>query len=110
MFGRLSAGAVARDTELVVPARRWAGACLYHGGALAYLAARELDQDVDELGVIAHGPDSAALADRLTELLHSWDQQRPAQPVVAARRVGTKDDSGDGRPVLRPNTAITITW
>ncbi|MGH4001718.1 MAG: hypothetical protein ACRDTJ_30130, partial [Pseudonocardiaceae bacterium] len=81
-FGRLSVGAQARVSGLADPARRWAGAALYDGGTLAYLAARKLTDDVNELGVIAHGPDSATLTAHTTDLLHQWDHQRPSQPTI----------------------------
>jgi protein-L-isoaspartate(D-aspartate) O-methyltransferase len=110
-FGRLSVGAVAREGELVEPARRWAGACVYRDGTLAYLAARELDEEVSELGVIGHGPDSAGLAAELVERLRQWDRERPTQPSIIARRVDAGDPgSSPGREILRPNTALTVTW
>ena len=55
-FGRLSVSGRAD------PALRWGGACLYTGDTLAYVAARELNDDVKELGVVAHGPDAAKVA------------------------------------------------
>ena len=110
-FGRLSVGAHARTSGLADPARRWAGAALYDGGTLAYLAARELNDDVNELGVIVHGPDSAKLAAHITDLLHQWDHQRPSQPTITAHRADRPTDLPSARArIVRPHTVITIAW
>jgi len=110
-FGRLSVGAHARTSGLADPARRWAGAALHDGGTLAYLAARKLTDDVNELGVIAHGPDSATLAAHTTDLLHQWDHQRPSQPTITAHRTDNPTDfPSTGARIARPHALITITW
>ncbi|MGH3838124.1 MAG: methyltransferase, FxLD system, partial [Pseudonocardiaceae bacterium] len=110
-FGRLSVGSHARTSGLANPARRWAGAALYDGGTVAYLAARELNDDVNELGVIVHGQDSAKLATHTSDLLNQWDQQRPSQPTITAHRVGSPSDlSSTGTRIGRPHTLITIAW
>jgi protein-L-isoaspartate(D-aspartate) O-methyltransferase len=110
-FGRLSVGSPARTSGLADPALRWAGAALYDGGTIAYLAARELNDDVNELGVIVHGPDSAKLAAHITDLLNQWDHQRPSQPTITAHRADSPSDlSSTGARIVRPHTLITITW
>jgi protein-L-isoaspartate(D-aspartate) O-methyltransferase len=110
-FGRLSLGSTARALGLVTPATRWAGATLYDGGSIAYLAARPASDDAIELGVITHGPDSSKLAGRASELLHRWSQERPAQPIITANPVGTlSDELSSGTHIRRPDTSITIGW
>ncbi|MGQ0774863.1 MAG: methyltransferase, FxLD system [Pseudonocardiales bacterium] len=110
-FARMSVGAHARTNGLADPARRWAGAALYDGGTLAYLAARELNDDTNELGVIVHGPDHAKLTAHTTDLLHQWDHQRPSQPTITAHRAEhPTDPSSTGARILRPHTLITIAW
>ncbi len=110
-FARLSVGPQARVSGLANPARRWAGAARYDGGTLAYLAARELTDDVNELGVIAHGPDSAKFATHTTDLLHQWDRQRPRQPTITAHRTDSPTDpSSTGARIGRPHMVITIAW
>ncbi|MDQ3886867.1 MAG: methyltransferase, FxLD system [Actinomycetota bacterium] len=115
-FGRLSVGSHARSSALADPARRWAGAALYDGGALAYLTTRERGNDANELGVIVHGPDSATLAAHTTDLLRQWDHQRPSQPTITAHRIGSPSDPTStgarsaGVPLVRPHTLITIAW
>ncbi|MCO5994799.1 methyltransferase, FxLD system [Actinoallomurus rhizosphaericola] len=110
-FGRLAVTNAARDSGLINPARRWAGACLYDGGTIAYIAVRPCSEDVDELGVIAHGPDSVKLAASLTDLLHQWDNDRPSQPIITAHPAGTPDgELAPGILIDRPTTRVTISW
>lgn len=110
-FGRLSAGSAARSLGLVNPATRWAGATLYDGGSIAYLAARPASDEAIKLGVIAHGPESTKLAGQASELLHHWSQERPAQPIITAYPVGTPSDKlSSGTHIGRPDTSLTIGW
>lgn len=110
-FARLSAGPQARHSGLVTPALRWAGAALYDGGTLAYLAVRPHRHDTTELGVIAHGPEGATLATHTTDLLHRWARQRPTQPVITAQPAATPDDQlPQGHHIDRPHTRLTIAW
>lgn len=109
-FGRLSVGAPARDAG-IDPARRWAGAALHAGGSLAYLAARPTGTDgTDELGVTAHGPAAAELADELAHLLNCWNDHRPGQPVITAAPTAAPPASGDRTTITRPHTTFTVTW
>lgn len=111
IFGRLSVGSTARAIGLVNPALRWAGATLYDSGTIAYLAARSLSKEADELGVIAHGPNSSKLAGQVGDLLHCWSQKRPARPIITACPVGTPGSQpSSGVRVVRPDTSLTITW
>jgi protein-L-isoaspartate(D-aspartate) O-methyltransferase len=109
-FGRLSVGAPARTSGLADPALRWAGAAVYDGGTLAYITARDIDDDALELGITAHGPDSTA-ATHLSDLLNRWDRRRPSQPTITARRVdATTDPSTVGTTLQRTHTVVTIEW
>ncbi|MGH3856755.1 MAG: methyltransferase, FxLD system [Pseudonocardiaceae bacterium] len=110
-FARLSAGARARESGVVDPARRWAGATLHDGENLVYLALRPHGSDSDELGVIAHGPDRATLAAHTTELVHQWNRERPGQPIITAQPAQTPDDQRPhGYHIDRPDTRLTIAW
>jgi protein-L-isoaspartate(D-aspartate) O-methyltransferase len=110
-FGRLSVGPVARSSGLANPARRWAGAAIYDGGTIAYLAMNDLSDDESELGVIAHGPDSAQLVARLTDLLHQWRDVHSTQPNIVARQVRVPTDRlSSGARVVRPNSELTVSW
>ncbi len=110
-FGRLSTGSAARALGLVNPAMRWAGATLYDGATIAYLAARPVSDEAIELGIIAHGPDNSKLADRARELLHRWSQDRPTQPIITAYPVATSTDLlPSGARITRPDTRLTIAW
>jgi protein-L-isoaspartate(D-aspartate) O-methyltransferase len=80
-FARLSVGAAARESALVKPALRWAGAARYDGGTLAYLVLRPHSSESTELGVMAHGPDSNKLATQTANLLHR--SVAPVEPCTA---------------------------
>ncbi|MFI6161608.1 methyltransferase, FxLD system [Micromonospora haikouensis] len=108
-FGRLGVGDTARTSGLVTPAYRWAGAAIYHGGTIAYLAFQEGGDGHHELGAIAHGPDANALATDLTNLLDQWDAAgRPNQPTVTAHRAGSQP-AGRG-DISRSDTILTISF
>ncbi|WP_165485596.1 methyltransferase, FxLD system [Protofrankia symbiont of Coriaria ruscifolia] len=110
-FGRLAVGPAARTLGLVTPAVRWAGAALYDGGTIAYLVSRTLDDDTDELGIVAHGPQHSKFAAQTDDLLRRWNSKRPAQPTVTAQPAGTYGDhSGPGTAITRSDTRLTISW
>ncbi|GIF69322.1 O-methyltransferase [Asanoa ishikariensis] len=114
-FGRLGVGDTARTSGLVTPAYRWAGAALYEGGTIAYLAFSNAESDQHEIGVIAHGPDAERLTAHLADLLERWDRQdRPDQPTIAARRSGTTEDqpaaSVRQRRISRPDATLTVAF
>jgi protein-L-isoaspartate(D-aspartate) O-methyltransferase len=110
-FGRLSVGSAARASGLVNPALRWAGATLYDGGTIAYIAVQPHSDDTNELGILAHGPDSRRLAAQASDLLHRWDRERPGQPTITARPAGPPhDQTPSAAPIDRPHTQLAITW
>jgi protein-L-isoaspartate(D-aspartate) O-methyltransferase len=116
-FSRLTVTRDARDRGLANPAMRWAGAGLYQGGTLAYLTARPIDNDINELGVTVHGPDSARLAPAALGLLQEWHRQRPAQPSITAHRVTASPRTPSSAPTApgticlpRPHTTLAIAW
>lgn len=110
-FGKLSVSSSARELGLADPALRWSGAALYDDGTLAYLTARPVSDDTDELGIVTHGPDSSKVTGQVTDLLNRWSQTRPAQPVITAYPAATSDAQLEpGARVTRPDTRLTISW
>ncbi|GAA4239285.1 methyltransferase, FxLD system [Actinomadura meridiana] len=110
-FSRLLAGPAARTSGTADPALRWAGASLYDGESLAYIAARQHGPASKELGIVAHGPAGRRLIDQFIDLLSEWNHNRPARPVITAHRAGTADDLlGPGSRIERPDTRLTINW
>jgi protein-L-isoaspartate(D-aspartate) O-methyltransferase len=116
-FSRLTVTRDARDRGLASPAMRWAGASLYQGGTLAYLTARPVDSGTNELGVTAHGPDSAKLTQAALSLLQEWHRQRPAQPSIIAHRVTASPGTPPAAPTApgaislpRPHTTLAVAW
>lgn len=108
-FGRLRVTPAVRDAGIADPAMRWAGAGLYTGDSLVYVTARDDSDDALELGITAHGPDSAMLVRRLRELLEQWATQRPGQPTITATH-GPATRGQDGIDVLRDHTRLTVAW
>ncbi|MEU7162031.1 methyltransferase, FxLD system [Streptomyces chrestomyceticus] len=112
-FGKLSIGTTARSLGLADPALRWSGASLYTGGTFAYLTARPVDDDADELGIVAHGPHHHLhhLRSQTLRLLHSWAEQRPGEPTITAHPASTPDGRlAGGARITRPNIRLTISW
>ncbi|MFJ6138625.1 methyltransferase, FxLD system [Kitasatospora sp. NPDC092286] len=110
-FGKLSVGPATRALLPADPAVRWSGAALHQGAAFAYLTTRAVDDDTDELGIAAYGPDADKLAALTGDLLHHWSRKRPAQPTVTAHPAATPDDRlGPGTRITRPHTRLTISW
>lgn len=110
-FGRLSVGSAARASGLLDPALRWAGATLYDGGTIAYIAVQPHSDDANELGIVAHGPDSRELANEANDLLHRWDRERPGQPTITARPTGPPhDQTPSAAHIDRPHAQLAITW
>ncbi|GAB3733940.1 methyltransferase, FxLD system [Nocardiopsis nanhaiensis] len=110
-FGRLSVTPQAREHG-IDPTLRWAGAALHNGtDTFAYLVLRERDEDTEEIGVLAHGPDSAAVAEHLVDLAQQWSAEKPPQPTVMAQPATTPpEDLPDGTRVVKSDTVFTITW
>lgn len=110
-FGRLSVGSAARTSGLLDPALRWADATLYDGGTIAYIAVQPHNDDTNELGVIAHGPNSEKLAAQFSDLLHRWVRERPSQLTITARPAGPPHaQTPSAAHIDRPHTQLTITW
>lgn len=110
-FGKLSLSDTGRNLGLANPAIRWSGATLYHGGTLAYLTSRPVSDDADELGIVAHGPDSHKVTGQVSDLLHHWSQHRPAQPLITAYPATVPEvQLPPVARVTRPDTRLTISW
>ncbi|MGW6460266.1 methyltransferase, FxLD system, partial [Streptomyces sp. NPDC055078] len=77
----------------------------------AYLTVRPADDDTDELGIVTHGPDSSKVTSQTGDLLNSWAQDRPAQPIVTAYPATTPNGHLEpGTRLTRPDTRLTISW
>ncbi|MCX5008639.1 hypothetical protein OHB05_39550 [Streptomyces sp. NBC_00638] len=75
------------------------------------MTARPVGEDANDLGLIAHGPDSSKRLGQINNLLRRWSQERPEQPVVTAYPATTPDGRlAAGVRVRRPETLPTIGW
>lgn len=109
-FGRISASP-GQAAPLIAPARRWAGAAVHNGTAIAYLTLRPESETTSELGLAAYGKDSEQLAARAAALLRQWSQARPVQPVITAYPAETPQAQlAPGTHIDRPGTRLTVTW
>lgn len=109
-FGKVSLSDTARSLQIADPARRWSGAALYaaDGNALAYLTTRAIDDDTDEIGLAARGPED--ITNAFLDLLNTWNTTRPEHPIVTAERSGTIVSPGNGAEISRLSSRFTITW
>lgn len=110
-YGRLGVSDEARARG-VDPTRRWAGAAVVDGGALAYLVLRNLDAGREEIGVIAHGPHAERLANRTIERVRDWHQRGVDQPTVTAVP-GDAPKSPlptGGHRIDKPHARLTVNW
>ncbi|MFD7643454.1 hypothetical protein ACFV4P_22685 [Kitasatospora sp. NPDC059795] len=70
-----------------------------------------MNDDSDELGIIASGPLHDELAGQVSDLLHRWSRTRPARPTVTAcpaELPGAQLE--EVARVARPTTQLTISW
>ncbi|MEO3862895.1 methyltransferase, FxLD system [Acrocarpospora sp. B8E8] len=110
-FARIVVTASAQASGIATPALRWSGAALHEAGNIAYLTLRPTGDATDELGVVAHGPDGAALTDQTVDLLNRWHAQQPAQPLITAYPAATPDDAmTPGFVIQRPDSHLAIAW
>jgi protein-L-isoaspartate(D-aspartate) O-methyltransferase len=109
-FGRISAGP-GEPAPLTAPARRWSGAAVHDGTAIAYLILRPESETTSELGVAAYGKDGERLAAQTVGRLREWSQARPVQPVITAYPAGIPDGQlAPGTRIDRPGTRLTVNW
>ncbi|OPC76771.1 methyltransferase, FxLD system [Embleya scabrispora] len=115
---RMNVQATARERGLVAPMFPIAAmATTTPDGTLAYLTIRAADPVDDapryEVGVIAHGPHAADLADTFAGHVSTWDRDgfRTRTVRFALEDHPAPTDPSRGRFVLtRPDHPVTVTW
>ncbi|WNV83903.1 methyltransferase, FxLD system [Umezawaea sp. Da 62-37] len=112
---RIAADRVAVDSGLCTAAIPTRSPALAEGDSLAYLTFRRVDPDEAgdaraELGAIGHGPAGEPLAQRLCDQIHSWGQDRAAEPVVTVHPAATLDEQVVGGHVIDKRwTRVVVT-
>lgn len=80
--------------------------------SLAYLTKPRLLEDGGqrrfELGATGHGPSGAELAERLVRQIQRWDQDRAAQPTIAAYPASSTAEFGDGVIITKKNIRLIV--
>lgn len=87
---------------------------LADGPNLAYRCQpRPLDgpEDLHELGVVAHGPDAAAIARTMADHISAWDKAGRPSPQLTVWPAGTSDEDLPAGHVLdKRHTRLVLSW
>lgn len=63
-----------------------------------------------ELGAIGHGPRGEELAQRLTEHIRAWSQQRDTKPHLTAHRAGMTEPGRAGNVIAKEHIALAVEY
>jgi protein-L-isoaspartate(D-aspartate) O-methyltransferase len=86
---------------------------LVEGGSFAYRTKRENEElGGFESGVVAHGPDAEALAERYAELLRQWAANCRYRNAARIEYLPNSTDAGDlsGWHVAKRHGVVSVTW
>lgn len=122
-FALLAATAAAREKGLVASASPLGVPTLVDGDSFAYRTARPLDEERTrfEFGAYGHGPAAQKAADRLVELVQTWDREQrahharftvqPASEVTPSAKAGGVLHSSPAELIVRKrHTRVTVSW
>ncbi|GAA5015380.1 methyltransferase, FxLD system [Actinopolymorpha pittospori] len=108
------------DRRLVVTVFRWGGLAVCEEDSLAYVTSRRTGDLIDgterswfELGVFAHGPQAADLADRVAGQIRDWNHNHRAnsEPRIEIHPIGTPDARlRDAYVVDKRHTRVAVSW
>ena len=114
-FGLLTRQRTEAARALADPSSPTGTPALVEGRSFAYHTFRSVDSAAGtyEFGVYAHGPDAAALAERMAGQIRIWDRSHrhgPA-PRIAIYPASTPDEQlPGGRIIYKRHTKVTISW
>lgn len=115
-FGLLTANKDTIDSGLLPASARIGAKTMVTGETFAYRGpARPTGQDRTrfELGVYAHGPQAAALAEQYVALIRTWDRDHRAGPGarIEVHPAATQDaDLPWGRVIDKKHTRVVVSW
>ncbi|QMU71867.1 methyltransferase domain-containing protein [Streptacidiphilus sp. P02-A3a] len=101
------------EAGLAGPAVPVRTACLAEGSSVAYLTFRRRDAEAPtgELGVAAHGPDAAALTQRLTAVIAAWGKDRTNIPEFTVYPATTPlAELPPGNVITKRDSHVIITY
>ena len=103
-----------RAADLLDPDNRFTCPCLLTATSFAHLTLRQPDRGTYQFGAHGFGPDAAALAAQLADLIVVWDQQHRhgPGPSITVHPASAPLPATDGLRLLVPrrHTTIAITW
>lgn len=114
--GILTAAPAPIEDGVVGPAARLGVVALLSGDGFAYRLKRPIPgaEDRFEVGVHAHGPNAAGLAERYVELVREWEDYRHSgagEPQLEVFPAQTADqDLPPGCVINKSHTRIVISW
>lgn len=109
---RISAEPAAVTSGLCTPFIRARTLALAEGDSVAYLTIERLGPPTHRarVGAAGHGPDAAALADRLCAHVAAWEDDRTAMPDITVYPKGTAPRTGDGQVIVREHCEMTVEY
>ncbi|WP_017975669.1 methyltransferase, FxLD system [Actinopolyspora halophila] len=100
--------------ELVAPLAPMRSPALADGESLAYVTQhrhRTEEGSRWELGAIGHGPNAAALADRLVEVIGHWAHAREQRPtIIACPAEAASTEHDHGTTIEKRHSRVAVTY
>jgi protein-L-isoaspartate(D-aspartate) O-methyltransferase len=110
---RIEADQKAVASGLCTPAIATRSPALAHQDSLAYSTIRRTEQTPRrwQLGAVGHGPHGHQLATRIAEQIDAWNQDRTADPHLAAYPAGAPLPSNTtGTVITKPNIRLVLSY
>lgn len=120
-FSRLTATAEAIDRGVVRPTFPWGAPAVHDGGTIAYLTERPAAPEADdggnerrvaEIGIRAHGPSGAYLADTVADQVRIFDREHRGrhQAVIEVRPNDAATPPNGDALITKRHTQLILTW
>lgn len=109
---RISAEPAAVTSGLCTPFIRARTLALAEGGSVAYLTVERLGPPDHRarIGATGHGPDGAALAERLCGHVHAWDSGRTVMPDITVYPPEAAPRNSGTEVIVREHCELTVEY